>query len=310
MTNDPHLSEIWLAPMGLTLRVISNSPAILAATDASFGRFGRVANGTAADFTFELFQHARNDGPPAAPMFRRDGDWLTQTAGQDNTLEAYLPGGKALGYFSPTTLADAPYFRWHFLELAFYQMLEARGWMGVHASALVRDERTLLLRAASGGGKTTLAFAGARSGRFKALAEDVVWLSPDGARCWGIPWHFHLLPDAVALFPELTGQTPRLQTSGEMKLEVDLEQYWPGNTISQAQVGTLVFVTRTPGQSSRLASIAPAEAHRLWPLAQTGLEGKSPHHAAHIERLINGSTYQLYFGDDIDTALDLLSVDV
>ncbi|GAB4454585.1 MAG: hypothetical protein Kow0031_36510 [Anaerolineae bacterium] len=306
MTTDTPF-DIRLAPMGLTLRLISNSRAVLAAAEASFGRFGPPPAEAPPDLTFRLYRHPLDDGPPTAPVFRREGNLLIQSAGRDNILTAHLPGGEALGYFSPAVLADAPYFRWHFLELALYQMLEARGWMGVHASALVRNGRALLLRAASGGGKSTLALAGARSGQFKALAEDVVWLEPDGGRCWGLPWHFHLLPDAPRLFPELAGQPPRLQTSGEMKLEIEPEQFWPGSTVCRAWPAALVFVARAPGESSRLEVITPAEARRLWPLAQTGLESQLPHHPAHIRRLTGGATYRLYFGDDIDAALALLA---
>ena len=299
------LNELTLMPMGLALRVISNSAAVLAAAETSFGRFGPASTNRPPDITLRLLAHPIDHGPPAPPLFRREGNLLYQSTGPDNTLVAHLSGGQAFGYFSPTVLADAPFFRWHFLELAFFQMLEARGWMAVHASALVNNDRALLLRAAGGGGKTTLAFAGARA-QFRALAEDVVWLEPDGQCCWGVPWHFHLLPDAVNLFTELVGYQPVLQTSGEMKLEVDVEQLWPGSTTTVAQPAALIFVERVPGAASRLEAIGPATARRLWPLAQTGLESKLPHHATHINRLIYGPVYRLHFGNNIDMALELL----
>ena len=106
--------------------------------------------------------------------------------------------------------------------------------MGVHGAALAKNGRALLLRAQSGGGKTTLAYAGARR-HYQALAEDVVWLDREQGRWWGMPWSFHLLPDAKTLFPELTPFEPILQTNDELKLEVNLEHVRPGSTTVSAK---------------------------------------------------------------------------
>lgn len=299
------LYKRWFRPMNLRLRLVTNSPEIAQAAETSFGRFGATTPNRPPDLSFDLFAHNRAASRLQPPVFRREGALLYQTAGAGATLAAHLDNGQAFGYFSLPALKDPAYFRWHFLELAFFQLLEGRGWMGLHASALANNDRAVLLRAPSGGGKTTLAFAGARS-RFAALAEDVVWLPSDQARCWGMPWAFHLLPDAQNLFPELAGLRPVLQTSREMKLEVDLEQLRPGSTVTSARLAALVFVERAAGRRSRLQPVSRAEAGRLWPAAQTGLESRLPHHTAHIERLLAKPTYRLTFGDDIERALNLL----
>ena len=182
---DPY--ESWLQPLGFTLRIISNVPAIIEAAEVSFGGFGPAQATESPDFTFHLFEHDVDDGRPGQPIFRREESLLYQTTGRDSTLAADLAGGFALGYFSPSTLANPAFFRWHFLELALFQMLEAGGLMGVHSSALVKNGKAFLLRAPGGCGKTTLAYAGARS-KFQALAEDVVWLDAQRNLWWGVPW--------------------------------------------------------------------------------------------------------------------------
>ncbi|GIK40953.1 MAG: hypothetical protein BroJett011_47860 [Chloroflexota bacterium] len=298
--------EAWFRPMGFTLRLRSNSPAIIAAAETSFGRFGPGQSVELPDFRFRLMASDRPDSPPDPPSFRLEGSLLYQTIGRDSGLVANLADGFAFGYFSAPVLANPAFFRWHFLELAFLMMLEWRGWMGVHGAALAKNGQAVLLRAQSGGGKTTLAFAAAMRGSFQALAEDVVWLDSQRHLWWGMPWSFHLLPDAKKLFPELTGYEPVLQTNGEMKLEVNLESIRPGSTTVSAQPKAVILVERLAGGKSWLEPVQAAEARRVWPLGATGLEMKLPHHSPHLESLFQHKTYRLYFGDDIQAGVELL----
>lgn len=296
----------WFQPMGFTLQLSSNSPAILSAAEIAFGRFGRPDSAHSPDFTFRLFEQPGDEGPPGKPVFRMEGHLLYQTGGRGATLVVDLNRGFAFGYFSAATLARPAFFRWHFLEMACFILLEARGLMAVHGSALAKNGRAILLRAPSGGGKTTLAYAGARR-RYQALAEDVVWVDQGRDCWWGTPWSFHLLPAAKTLFPELAGYEPVLQTNEELKLEVDLETIRPGSTTTSARPGPVVLVERRPGGRSRLVEITPAQARADWPAAQTGLELKLPHHPALVDGLLAGQPcYRLYFGDDIERALDWL----
>jgi hypothetical protein len=299
------LNTATFQPMGFNLEITSNSLAVLKAAETSFGWFGPARNNATPDFTFRLLTHQESGKPPGRPIFRREGEMIFHTAGPQATLVANLSQGQAFGYFSPAVVADQAYFRWHFLELALFQMLEASGFMGVHASALVKNDRAIMLRAPSGGGKSTLAYAGAR-GRFQALAEDVVWVAPQNGRWWGLPGSFHLLPDARSLFPELANYRPVVQTSGEMKLVLNLEQLRPASTVGVARPGKVVFVIRTPNQPSRLEAISARTAHTLWPLGQTGQESKLPHHPAIVKILLAQETYRLFYGDDLEQTLDLL----
>lgn len=298
--------EVWFQPLGFTLRLRSNSPAIIAAAETSFGRFGPAQPAESPDFRFRLMASDRDDGPPGPPSFRLEGSLLYQGIGHDSCLAANLADGFAFGYFSAPVLVNPAFFRWHFLELAFFMMLEWRGWMGVHGAALVKNGQAVLLRAQSGGGKTTLAFAAATRGSYQALAEDVVWLDSQQNLWWGLPWSFHLLPDAKKLFPELAAYEPVLQTNGEMKLEVNLESIRPGSTTILARPKAVILVERLPGGKSRLEPIQTIEAKKAWPLGATGLEMKLPHHSERLETLFQHQIYRLYFGDDIQAGVELL----
>jgi hypothetical protein len=304
---DPHFGEAWFQPMGFIVQLVTNHPSILAAAETSFGRFGSTLPTAAPDFTLRLFAHQMDDGQPGTPVFRIEGSLLYQTTGRDSTLVADLERGVVFGYFSPTTLANPAFFRWHFLELAFFMFLEARGLMGVHGAALVKDGQGVLLRARSGGGKTTLAYAAVTRGPFQALAEDVVWLDGRQPLWWGMPWSSHLLPDATKFFPELAAYKPILQTNGEMKLEVNLETIRPGSTTTTAQPKAIVLVERVTDRRSRLELVSAEQAQAAWAAGAAGLEQKLPHHQAHLEALISQHRiYRLYFGTEIAAAVGLL----
>lgn len=299
------LIEAFYRPMHLTLRLISNSEKIVEAADHSFAGFGPASPTPTPDLTFHLFEHPVDEPEPAPPRYRKDNDLVYQTTDGVSTLVADRRCGVAYGYFSGGVLANPAFFRWHFLELAFFVMLEPRGLMGVHGAALARDGRAILLRAPSGGGKTTLAYAGARR-RFNALAEDVVWLDIERGIWWGTPWKFHLLPDARRLFPELADHEPLLQINGERKLEVDLEQVRAGSTTVSAQPGAVVFVERATGAASRLERLDPAAAKSIWLTAVTGTETDFPNYHRHVDTLLSDNAYRLHSGDDIEASLDLL----
>lgn len=292
-------------PMGFTLQVVSNSSAIIAASEDAFARFGPVDDETAPDFNFHFFEHEVDDPHLHFPVFRQQGHLIYQTASAVSTLVADCAEGFAFGYFSPALLANRPLFRAHFVELAFFVMLSRHGLMGVHGAALVKNNRAALLRAQSGGGKTTLAYAGARR-NLQAMAEDVVWLDTKNEIWWGMPWTFHLLPDAKALFSELAPYQPVLQTNEELKLEVFLETIRPNSTTVSALPGPVILVERLPGGRSKLEPIDRATAKPLWLAGYAGTEKSFPGYQTYIDELLAANTYRLYFGDDIDDAVDLV----
>jgi hypothetical protein len=250
-------------PLGRTLLLETDSDAVLAIAEDTFGRFG-----------------------PLAP------DHLGRTP--DITL--HLPG--------PPTDSPAA-FRSHILLYAFLSQLRNHGLMAVHGSALVKDGRAVLLRGPGGVGKTTLAYAGARS-RFRLLAEDVVWVDLRDGLWRGMPWHVHLLPDAGRLFPELDGRPAVLESAGKMKLEVDLDTVRPGSTATEARPGPIVLLEREPGQGSRLDPLAPEAAMELWRRSPAGTEEDFPGYEHHVEDMLKAGAWRLRLGTDLDEALGLL----
>jgi hypothetical protein len=248
--------------LGRTLLLETDSEAILAIAEDTFGRFGPSPDRT-PDITLQI------SGPPSDP---------------------------------PAA------FRSHVLLYAFLSQLRDHGLMAVHGSALVKNGRAVLLRGPSGTGKTTLAYAGARS-RFRLLSEDVVWIDLRAGLWRGIPWHVHLLPDAGRLFPELDGRPAVLESAGKMKLEVDLDTIRPGSTATEARPGPIVLLEREPGTGSRLDPLdplAPDAALELWRRSPAGTEEDFPGYLDHVKDLLKNGAWRLRRGTDLDEALGLL----
>lgn len=300
--------ESWFRPLGLSLRLVTDSPAVRDAAEAAFGGFGGLGPGEPGnpDFTLRLFAHGVDDELPLRTVLREDGPLVYQSAGRGSTLVLDRQAGVGFGYFSPAVLADPVFFRWHFLDLALFYLLESRGFLGLHGAALARDGRSLLLRAPSGSGKSTLVYAASRR-RFQALAEDLVWLAPGDAEVWGMPWTFHLLPDAVGLFPELDGRASTVRHNGEAKVAVDLERMRPGSTAPRATLAGIVLLRRDPGGRSHLEPAGPEEIHDGWKTGAAGREAQAPGYEDRIGALLRTlPVHRLHLGDDLEAALDLL----
>ena len=247
--------------LGRTVLLETDSEAIAAIAEETFGRFGPADPETVPDITLRL------------------------------------PAGSLLA--NPAT------FRSEVLLLGFLSQLRDHGLMAVHGSAVVRDGPAILLRGPSGSGKTTLAYAAARS-RFQALAEDVVWIDLEAGLWRGMPWFFHLLPDAPRLFPELKGLPAALGSAGKIKIEVDLDSIRPGSTVTEARPGPVVLLERGAGRGSVLEHLDLPEALEAWRLCPAGTEESFPGYDRHVEALLKSGAWRLVLGTNLEGALKLL----
>ncbi|MEV6674897.1 hypothetical protein [Streptomyces sp. NPDC051162] len=136
--------------------------------------------------------HEETDYAGVPMLFDRDDDG-TVLASQSEEKTAYRaePGGDLHIYGCediPVALAAARLAR----EVIRGQLL-ADGWSILHASAVVRDGRTVLTLGGKGAGKTTTALLLARAG-WQLLANDRVFIRREDDRLRVLPW-----PSAAAV---------------------------------------------------------------------------------------------------------------
>ncbi|TPE49144.1 PqqD family peptide modification chaperone [Amaricoccus solimangrovi] len=134
--------------------------------------------------------------------------------------------------------------------------------LALHAAALLRDGRLLLLGGPPGTGKTTLALALAAAG-FGFAGDDVALLYPDG-RCAGLPFAPAVKSGAVALLaPRMPGlvAAPAHRRPDRRRVRFPL----PDAPVRSRPrpVGWILRLRRRPGMPARLDPLDPAEALRF-----------------------------------------------
>jgi hypothetical protein len=223
-----------------------------------------------------------------------------------NLLTAQLDRGFALGFVTPELIANEARLRYHALELLALALVSRHDRLPIHAGAIVRRGRAVLLAGRSTAGKSTLCYACLRED-FQLLTEDVVYVSRRrGLRLWGIPWHIHLLPDAVRHFAELADIPSALQANGKYKLAVETAAFGADRARCHAERAAVCIVERGAGPKSVLEPIEPCAAvDALSGDLESGfdLHGEI---AASAEALVAGGAYRLRVGSDLAGAVALL----
>ena len=244
------------------------------------------------------------------PTIHQQGHLFHIAFGLENSLVVDLLGGYSFGFVSAAALHDPEFIRYNLIETAAQAMSSyGRGYVAIHAAAVVKDNQAFLLTGPSGVGKSTLAYACVRQG-FQALAEDVVQVKirPDDLQFRGVPWKTHLLPDAVRFFPELSNIAPQQQSNGEWKLEVNLETYFPGSTIAHVPSARLIFLQRAqPGEAPRLERLTPEQTRERFEVVWAWETGWREEYDHQLRRLIEPGAFQLFIGPSPDETAHLLA---
>ena len=234
-------------PIGTPIRVESNHEAVIQVAQENFGRYGEPTPGESPKFLLRVcVDPVHRAGPPwPKPSFRSLNHLFHIACGDSNFAVADLNTRVCIGFVTQEMVGDSSFFRSTFLDCLFYVLAVHHDYTPVHCAGVVSGGRAVLICGVSGAGKTTLAYACARSG-LQVLSDDVVHLRIDpasnGLRLWGKPWFLRLAPEAAELFPELGCLQPQLRSDHEWYLEIDVENQFPGSTVVSCEPEALVFL--------------------------------------------------------------------
>ena len=254
---DPVCSKVSLPlravyyPQGFAVVIATNSAAVLAAAEQSWGRFRKVFSEPPVRLEICVTEDGSQACPPA-PDCRSRGNLLITVADAKNYIVCDLSGGFAFAWLTQAAVEQRAYLRYYFLEATALTLLNCRYTTAVHAACVEIEGQGILLCGESGAGKSSLAFACARRG-WKFLSDDSCAMvrSRKGRVVVGNPHQMRFRESAMELFPELKDQRVTPRFTGKMAIELATATLPEISTITECQVDSIVFLNRRePGPPS------------------------------------------------------------
>jgi len=311
---DPLLASLampWKAefyPHGFPVSIASNSPAVLAAADKSWGGAQKRFDERPLEVRC-LVSHGSSRRCPLPPVVRAQSNLLTGVAGRENFQCCDLEKGFAFAWVTEAVVKNTEFFRYHFLEAMAWCLLDTRHLVSVHAACVALDGRGVLLAGDSGAGKSSLSYACARRGWTYTSDDGTSLVRRDSGRtALGNPRVFRFRGTAGELFPEFSGLRERRRGNGKPTIEVSTAMLPAIRTAAEAHVDFIMFLNRRDAAERRveLRPVSKLEAVNLlwagvWPPELKSLQEER----AAVERLLDAELFELRYRE-LDAAVDAL----
>jgi hypothetical protein len=311
---EPHPSQMSLPlcatffPLGFPVVIATNSSTVLEAASQSWGKFR-----TRFDYPpLTLHLEVSSEGDSSSldlpdPICHVRRHLVSTIADPYNFVHSDINAGFAFGFVTPQTAASSPYLRYHMIEAAVLCMIATLRAAPLHAACVSANGYGMLLCGDSGAGKSSLAFAGARSGwAFTCDDSGYLLLDSQDRRVIGNCHQFRLRDSGPQLFPELEGRSITPRSSGKPSIEIPIDELPGLVTRESADVESIIFLNRSPIHTPELVPISH-EPVRPWflqfpyPATRTYLEQREA-----IDRLLDAPIFELRY-TDLDWAIERLN---
>jgi len=236
-------------PLGFALHLSTNSELVLQAAEASWGRSQQMFSYPPVRVSLGVSES--RTGAALPPAYRSRQHIFSAISDADNFILCDMRSGYSCGWITENTASDSSFLRFYFLDCAVYTLVEQLYLAPVHAALVVKNGAGVLLCGDTGAGKSTLAYACARSG-WTFVSDDAALLLRDEKTLSAIGncFSMRLKPDAPQLFPELLGWSASVRANGKLGFELcTTELPEPVETCPRATISDIVFLERS--QTSR-----------------------------------------------------------
>jgi len=197
---------------------------------------------------------------------------------------------------------EASSLRYFFLEASAYLLVTSAFLAGVHAACVAWQGRGVLLAGDSGAGKSSMAYACARSG-WTYISDDASYLvrDSDAPEIIGNPFSIRLRESAALLFPEFAGSAITSHPYGKKTIEIPTSKLGDVKTSCRGNVQAVVFLNRDGAASPELVPFPKEEALRIWSkgICYGDDDVRSGHHLAY-SKLLAVDTYELKYAEAAD----------
>jgi hypothetical protein len=206
--------------------------------------------------------------------------------------------GCAFGWVTRSVAEQSEFLRLRFLEPAVMTLVVAAHLAPVHGALVTRQGVGIALCGDSFAGKSTLAYACARSG-WTLICDDGTFLIRNSTDRFAVgnPYNIRFREDAKLLFPELADCAVGLRPNGAMGIEVNTSEL-PISTSTGCPVDHVVFLRRSSSGRARMNRYDRGQVLR-W-LEGNVLYGPEDQQVAQRQayrRLLDAGLWELHYSD-------------
>lgn len=294
-------------PLGFSVEIITNEPAVLVAAGESFGHGRSLRPSTPLEIRIGVSCKGEVQCPPE-PTRREYNHLYSLVADIDNQALLDLKSCANFAWLTKATIENRLYFRYNFLEKIVYLLLGASVVTDVHAACVGINGRGVLLCGDSGAGKSTLAYACARAG-WTYTSDDTSYLINDSdvPQVIGHSHRARFRPSAKALFPELEGRALSQRLEGKPSIEVPISELPVMRTSAEAKVESIVFLNRYPSAKCRLIPLPSGKATEFFRRDLYSAGEIRAKHERILEALWNIPTFEMEYWN-LDEGIRALEV--
>jgi hypothetical protein len=292
-------------PLGFPLDLATNSDAVIRAARQSWSSFPAVY--AEAPVTLSLAVTDHEDAPiPPRPTFRSQLHLMSIVSDAHNQVICDFTRGCAAGWITTRVAETTEFLRFHFLESSVSTLLVAAHLAPMHCALVTRRGIGVALCGESSAGKSTLAYACARSG-WSFVSDDGTFLLRNRADRYAVgnPYNIRFRQDAKLLFPELANLLVARRYNGALGIEARISDL-PVTTAHGCSIDHLVFLRRSPSGPARINRFDPSEALQ-W-LEKATLYGPSEVRESQRRaygRLLDAGLWEMRYSD-LSDAIQLL----
>jgi hypothetical protein len=255
---DPVLSKFELGlrsrlyPLGFPLELQTNSPEVLEAASEAWGLFPECFEMSPMRFALGVKESAEAKPLPSETNFQAREHLLAMIIDPENFVMCDFQQAYSFGWITPALASDYASLRYRVLTPVAVMMAEHLALAPLHGAFVARDDRGVLLLGESFAGKSTLAYAAARSG-WTYITDDGTFLVRDRSDCYGLgnPHFIRFREDARELFPELVDRLVITRPNGKVGMELPTGDLGIA-TAPGANIEHVVFLNRDHCGPARL----------------------------------------------------------
>lgn len=238
-----------LAVLGIETTFTSNSRYVLDVVEEAFGVWRAVAPTGELQLAVRVIvrdgAESADEHAPVRVLLPDAERVIVQSPGSSGMSDPARR--ESVAHVTTALVADRAHFRTAVLEALTFALVAQFDRHPLHAAAIARDGRAVLLVGESGAGKSTLAYLAAAAG-FDVLADDHAWIQLAPAlRIWGGARRIRLGADASTHFPEVASAGTSSTIAGKVKLAVDLLPQ-PGGLVATEAI--VCLLDRCDGDAS------------------------------------------------------------